>query len=106
VIAAEILSSPVLTRSATQLAIIAHLGEVEDRIARGQDAEADTTSMRIREVLQIPKQRQYNALNHLRRDGLVVQGEGVRVRYGYSAPCNRLTPAGRELYQSLRRCVR
>lgn len=105
-IATEVLECEWLRLPPTQLAIVAHIGEMEDRIDRGQDAASETTTLRVRETLQLSNSAVHGAMRYLIRDGLVERGEVVRVRFRYSGPVNRLTAEGREMYQSIRRCSR
>ena len=102
--AAEILASPILRRPVTQLAILAHIGEMEDRIERGHDATAETTALRIREILGLTNSQVHGSMNCLRRDRIIVQGDVIKVRYGYSGPSHSLTLNGRQMYALLRRC--
>ena len=99
----EILASPILRRRPVQLAILTHIGEMEDRTDRGQDSRPETTTLRIRERLGIPHGSMYTSLYPLIDAGLVRKGEPVRVRYRYTAPCHELTPEGRRWYETIRR---
>ena len=99
----EILASPILRRRPVQLAILTHIGEMEDLTDRGQDARPETTTLRIRERLGIPRGSMYSSLYPLIDAGLVRKGERVRVRYRYAAPCHELTPEGRRWYEAIRR---
>lgn len=99
----EILASPILRRRPVQLAILTHIGEMEDRTDRGQDSRPETTTLRIRERLGIPRGSMYSSLYPLIDAGLVRKGELVRVRYRYTAPCHELTPEGRRWYEAIRR---
>lgn len=99
---AEIIASPILRRPVAQLAILTHIGEMEDRTERGHDARPETTALRIREQLGIARGSMYNSLYPLIDDRLVRKGEPVRVRYRYTAPCHELTPEGRRWYEAIR----
>jgi|CZCB01.1.fsa_nt_gi hypothetical protein len=103
-IAAEILQCEWLDRPVRQMAVIAHIGEMQERVDRGHADMGETTALRIRETLGVSN-NVYKLLQILQEDGLIRQGPVVRVRWRYSAPCYELTPQGWELYHSIRRVV-